>query len=137
MKLFEGKSQTERNKIIAAIALGLMCLVVFYFAFGRGLFSGSGTTTVKVTATPKPADAAKPDTNQFKIPSKEDQYLDWTSTPISYDLASVGAPRCRQKHICLLRTAAAVSNMPATDAKTHNHADSDTGSDAINADRFS
>ncbi len=93
MKLFEGKSKTERNKIIAAIALGLMCLIVFYFAFGRGMFSGSKTTvTVKTSPTPKTSSTAKTDPSKFDLPSKDAQYLDSTSTPISYNQSIFGAP---------------------------------------------
>lgn len=94
MKLFEGKSPTERNKTIAAIALGVMCLVVFYFAFGRGLFGGSATTTVTVKASPTPrqSTAVKTEPGKFVMPSNDDQYLNDTSIPIFYDPSSFNVP---------------------------------------------
>lgn len=93
MKLFEGKSPNERNKIIAAIALGLMCLVVFYFAFGRSLFSSSATTiTVKASPTPKANSTTKTDPDKFAVPTKEDQYRDYASTPVVYNRGGFGAP---------------------------------------------
>src|SRR5436190_8330591 len=57
MGLFEGKSKSERNKIIAAAVLGVVSLITLYFAFGRSLFSSSATTakvTVKLSPTPTP-----------------------------------------------------------------------------------
>ena len=94
MKLFEGKSKTERNKIIAAIVLGVMCLVVFYLAFGRNMFSGSSTTTVTVknSPTPKSQTTANQDPDKFKLPSKEEQFNIDGSTPISYNQNSFYAP---------------------------------------------
>ena len=94
MKLFEGKSKTERNKIVAAIVLGVMCLVVFYLAFGRNMFSGSSTTTVtvKTSPTPKSQTTASQDPDKFKLPSKEEQFNIDGSTPISYNQNSFYAP---------------------------------------------
>ena len=93
MKLFEGKTPNERNKIIAAISLGLMCLVVFYFAFGRGLFSsGSTTVTVKASPTPKGDGAGRSDVRKVDMPTKEDQYLEYTSLPVSYNHDLIYAP---------------------------------------------
>jgi len=94
MKLFEGKSTTERNKIIAAIVLGVLCLFVFYFAFGRSLFSSSATVSVKVSPTPKPTTttSSKADPDKFRLPSEDEQNLIETSTPISYNQASFYAP---------------------------------------------
>lgn len=57
MGLFEGKSKSERNKIIAAAVLGVVSLITLYFAFGRSLFSSSTTTakvTIKLSPTPTP-----------------------------------------------------------------------------------
>ncbi|MEO7660209.1 MAG: hypothetical protein ABIV48_11395, partial [Pyrinomonadaceae bacterium] len=56
MVLFEGKTPTERNKIIAAIVLGVVALFALYLAFGPS-FGGGTTTTVtvgKASPTPKP-----------------------------------------------------------------------------------
>ena len=75
------------------MVLGVMCLLVFYFAFGRGLFGSSNTTvTVKASPTPKITSTTKTDPDKFDLPSKDAEYLDSTSTPISYNQASFYAP---------------------------------------------
>jgi small neutral amino acid transporter SnatA (MarC family) len=53
MKLLEGKSPTERNKIIAAITLGVMAVLALGYTFG-GSFFGSRKVSVTVTASPTP-----------------------------------------------------------------------------------
>ncbi|MGB7209715.1 MAG: hypothetical protein WBD27_13715 [Pyrinomonadaceae bacterium] len=94
MKLFEGKSKTERNKLIAAIVLGLMCLVVFYFAFGRGLFGGSSTTaTIKPSPSPKTNSVRSNDNNRDKqMPSQGDQDFTYQTQPIVYSSRIFIAP---------------------------------------------
>jgi hypothetical protein len=46
MPVLEGKSTSERNKIIAAVLLGVLALVSLWFAFGASI---GGSTTVKVS----------------------------------------------------------------------------------------
>lgn len=93
MKLFEGKTKSERNKTIAAIVLGVLCLVVFYFAFGRGLFgSGTTATTGKPTPTPKTTSASKPGSGSPQMPSREEQTFVGETTPIVYNPDRFGAP---------------------------------------------
>ncbi len=93
MKLFEGKSKTERNKIIAAAVLGLMCLVVFYFAFLRGSFgSGPATAAVKPSPSPKVSTSGAADPQARKIPSQAEQDLYAQTTPIDYRPGIFGAP---------------------------------------------
>jgi len=82
MKLFEGKSPTERNKIIAAAVLGVLCLAVLYYTFGRNLMGGTPTTTVKVSTTSKPA--PKANTDDFKLPTKDQRDFDYSTTAITY-----------------------------------------------------
>jgi hypothetical protein len=53
MKLFEGKSPAERNKIIAALVLGAMALLALTYTFG-GSFFGGRKVSVTVSATPTP-----------------------------------------------------------------------------------
>ncbi len=76
------------------MVLGLMCLVVFYFAFGRGLFGGS-TTTASVKPSPSPKAAASPGSNNnqdLKIPSKTEQDFTYQTQPIVYRPEIFGAP---------------------------------------------
>ena len=91
MKLFEGKTKSERNKLIAAMALGGACLIVLFFAFGRGMFSGSPTPTA-AKPSPTPRTTAKNRSADLELPSPEDQMLDMTTQPIVYNRASFNAP---------------------------------------------
>ena len=92
MAVFAGKSTTERNKLIAAIVLGVLALFALYFAFGRSLFSSSATT-----AKPTPTPSAKvtvnvnQDPNKFKLPSADEQALNNVSL-INYVPGSSNAP---------------------------------------------
>lgn len=86
MAVIESKNQTERNKMIAAAALGLIALVALYMAFGRGLFGGSApSTAAKSTPTPKPnvtTAAARPDT---AMPTVSEQDFQYQTTPVVYN----------------------------------------------------
>ncbi len=85
------RSTTERNKLIAAILLGVLALFALYFAFGRSLFSSSASTA-KSTPTPKPT--VKPttnDPNKFKLPSADEQALN-NVTVVNYVPGSSYAP---------------------------------------------
>lgn len=76
MKLFEGKTKSERNKTIAAIGLGAASLIVLFFAFGRGMFGGSTTTaTVKPSPSPKATTNAQSNPGKLEMPSRQDQEL--------------------------------------------------------------
>jgi hypothetical protein len=93
MKLFEGKSPTERNKIIAAGVLGVLSLISLYLAFGRALFgSGSSVTaTVTVSPTPKPV-GSPPPADAFTLPNADEQAFIDTTTPVVYDPSLHSAP---------------------------------------------
>ena len=93
MAVLAGKTQTERNKIIAAGILGLVALIALYFAFGRNLFGGSTATatTAKSSPTPKPIVTAanRPDA---VLPSSSEQDFTYQTTPVVYNAASANAP---------------------------------------------
>ncbi|MEJ7848487.1 MAG: hypothetical protein WKF92_10405 [Pyrinomonadaceae bacterium] len=89
MKLFEGKSPTERNKIIAAAVLGVLSLTVLYLTFGRSLIGGSGTT-VKVSTSPKPSPTVNAE--NFTLPTKDQQDYDYATTEIDYSPIIFEAP---------------------------------------------
>ena len=76
------------------MVLGFMCLVVFYFAFLRGMFSGGGTTTVTVKAspTPKPAAGQNIKPGDFELPSANDQRFEYETRPIVYRPGAFGGP---------------------------------------------
>lgn len=91
MKLFEGKSPAERNKIIAAIVLGVMAVMALAYTFGGSIF-GSRKVSVNVTATPTPTASPRRNTETVRMPSREDELLAYTTTPIVYDPSASYAP---------------------------------------------
>ncbi len=84
MNPFEGKSPTERNKIIAALVLGTLALGSLFFAFGGfGMFSSSTTVSVTTqTPTPSPTSTVPLNARDFSIPSQGDQDFGYSTTPI-------------------------------------------------------
>jgi hypothetical protein len=91
MDLFKGKSPSERNKLIAAILLGVLAFAVLAFAFGPGLFSRGTQTNVSVTTSPKPPAKTQTAPNQFQMPTEADQNFDYGTTPIVYEPSRYGA----------------------------------------------
>lgn len=96
MGIFEGKTSTERNKMIAAAVLGLVALIALYVAFGRSLFGGSAAPARPTTSpTPRPANAQTNAANdaKFRLPTADEQELN-NVVPIVYrpDAVAAGAP---------------------------------------------
>ncbi|CAN5636204.1 hypothetical protein BH24ACI2_BH24ACI2_07750 [soil metagenome] len=94
MKIFEGKSPAERNKIIAAIVLGAMALIALTYTFG-GMFFGSKkpSVSVSVSATPTPnSSTSGSDTQNSSLPSQEEENFVYTTTPVVYNPDSFYAP---------------------------------------------
>jgi hypothetical protein len=91
MKIFEGKTPTERNKIIAAGVLGAMALlVVVYNVFN--LYPGK-KTSVTVTASPSPtASSSRKNPETVAMPSNEEVISEYTTTPVFYHPGSFYAP---------------------------------------------
>jgi hypothetical protein len=94
MKLFEGKSPAERNKIIAALVLGAMAVLSLGYTFVGNPFGSKRTVTVSISPTPTPT--ASPnrnsDTAAASLPSDEDIILEYTTTPVIYDRTLFYAP---------------------------------------------
>jgi len=93
MKLFEGKSPAERNKIIAAIALGAMAVLSLGYTFG-GSFLGSGrkVTVTATAASPTPTASPRTSSDTAALPSDAEVNFQYTTTPIIYDPRSSYAP---------------------------------------------
>lgn len=94
MNLFKGKSPSERNKLIAAIVLGVFAFAALAFAFGPGLFRSS-STAAKVTVNTsgkQPATATQTAPGQFQMPSQDEQLFDYGTTPIGYMPGNYYAP---------------------------------------------
>ena len=92
MAFLEGKTETEKKKIIAAAVLGVVALFALYFAFGRSLFSSSTTTaTVKITASPKPSAAPSSNRTDAALPTVSEQDFYYQTTAVVYP-GSISAP---------------------------------------------
>jgi hypothetical protein len=90
MPVLEGKSTSERNKIIAAALLGLLALVSLWFAFGPSI---GGSTKVTVTASPTPSRPnSQRELGPVEMPSRQEQMFDYVSTPVVYTPGAFGAP---------------------------------------------
>lgn len=88
MKVLEGKSPAERNKLLAAAGLGLFALISLYLAF----FGGSRTpTTAKSSPTPKPSVSPKSGDDK-PIPSVDEQDFVYQTTAVDYRPGNSYAP---------------------------------------------
>jgi len=85
MNPFAGKSQTERNKIIAALVLGVLALGSLFFAFGGSIFSKSPKVTVSVSPTPSPSATVPIDPVQKNVPTQTEQNFVYETTPVVYN----------------------------------------------------
>lgn len=91
MKLFEGKSPTERNKIIAAIVLGVSAVLALTYTFGGSFFGGRSKTTITVSASPTPT-ATRRSAETVSMPSREEENLIYTTMPVRYVPGDFYAP---------------------------------------------
>src|SRR5688500_6078438 len=94
MRFLEGKTPTERNKMIAAAILGIVSLAALYMAFGRSFFGGSTTTAVtdKVSPTPKITTQTTGNRGDNVLPSADEQNFVYQTTPVVYNPGTAGAP---------------------------------------------
>lgn len=84
MKIFEGKSPTERNKIIAALVLGVMAFFVLSYTFIFPLFSSKKTITISVSPTPKPSASPNGATTVSSMPTNAELDFTYSTTPVYY-----------------------------------------------------
>lgn len=93
MGLFEGKTSTERNKMIAAGVLGLVALVALYMAFGRSFFGGSSSpATAKTTPTPRTTTSTGTTTPDRTLPTASELQFQYETTPVDYRPGYANAP---------------------------------------------
>ena len=93
MTIFEGKTQTEKNKLIAAAVLGVVALAALYMAFGRNLFGSTATSvTVKTSPTPRPAVSPGTVRNDTVLPTADEQNFVYQTTPVVYQPGNSFAP---------------------------------------------
>ncbi len=87
MGLFDGKSPSERNKIIAAIVLGTLAVISLTYTFGGIFFpSKRPSTTASVTPSPDASATATPAevTEVSRLPEQNAIDNEYASIPISY-----------------------------------------------------
>jgi hypothetical protein len=92
MSIFEGKTSSERNKMIAAAALGVISLFALYLAFGRSLVGGSSATSVTVKTTPTPRANVPANRGDAVLPSVAEQNFVYQTTPVVYIPGRADAP---------------------------------------------
>ena len=93
MKLFEGKSPAERNKIIAALVLGVLSLGSLWIAFGGSIFSRKTSVTVSTSSpTPKPSLSPNSNRNDSQMPSPDELELAYVNSEINYTVTRFNAP---------------------------------------------
>lgn len=93
MPVLEGKSTSERNKIIAAVLLGVLALISLWFAFGPSI--GGSSTKVSVSVSPTPSRGGSNSQRELgpvEMPSKQDQNFVFSTTPVNYTPGMFGAP---------------------------------------------
>ena len=92
MKLFVGKSPTERNKTIAALVLGAMAIFALWLAFGGSIFSRKPTVTVSASPTPKPSASPNANLEAVKMPNEQEIDSTYSARPIDYTPGNFYAP---------------------------------------------
>lgn len=91
MKIFEGKSPAERNKIIAAGVLGAMALLVVVYNI-MNLYPSRKASVTVTSASPTPTGSPRRNLEVVSMPSREEELLEYTSTPIFYRPGAFYAP---------------------------------------------
>lgn len=95
MKILEGKSPAEKNKIILACVLGALALLSLVYTFG-GTFFGGSKKSVTVNISPTPTATASPNGgNQItalQLPSQDEINSAWITQPVIYNPGSFYAP---------------------------------------------
>jgi hypothetical protein len=91
MNPFAGKTTTERNKIIAALVLGVLALTSLFLAFGPSMSARKVTVTPQLAASPQTSGSPAP-TGDFALPTKEEVDFDYGTTPIAYNGSGVYTP---------------------------------------------
>ncbi len=88
MAIFEGKSPAERNKIIAAIVLGVLAIASLTYTFGGALFSSGRSTSPAAVAetTPTVVGDVQPERppEVRRLPEQDRIEGEYASIPINY-----------------------------------------------------
>ena len=92
MGIFEGKSPTEKKKIVAAGVLCAVSLLSLYLAFGRSIFGSSTKVAVTVSPTPKPNASPRTNSADLRMPTQGEQNFDYQTTEVVYNPNQYAAP---------------------------------------------
>ena len=95
MKLFEGKTPSERNKIIAVIVLGTLAVISLAYTFGGLLIPGRTTPSAVASLespTPSVADGNVTVPGPEVSASQEKVYEEYAVTPVEFQSSRVNAP---------------------------------------------
>lgn len=87
----EASSLSERNKIIAAIVLGVLALGALWFAFGPSFGGSSTSVSVSVSPTPRRSSSSRGELGPVTMPSKAEQDLGYM-VPVVYQPGDFRAP---------------------------------------------
>lgn len=84
-------SKSDRNKLIAAILLGVLALLSLWFAFGGSI---TGSSTQSVTATPTPSRTGTParQNSETATVNRSEQDFTYESSPVIYEPRLLNAP---------------------------------------------
>ena len=96
MALLEGKTPTERNKMIAAAVLGLDRSWHLWLAFGRNIFGGRTTTAATTKKSPTPTAGKlgirRKSEGPYSLPNATEQDFTYQTTPVVYNAGNSLAP---------------------------------------------
>jgi hypothetical protein len=91
MKIFEGKSPAERNKIIAASVLGVLAILALGYTF-KGMFFPTKKTTINVKVSPSPTPTIQNASQNPNLPSQQQMDFEYTTVPVVYNPGNFNAP---------------------------------------------
>ena len=91
MKLFEGKSPAEKNKIIALIVLGAMVVLAIGYNI-MALYPSRKTNVTVTTASPTSSASPRNNSDVAALPNNEEINFLYSTTPISYSPGAFYAP---------------------------------------------
>lgn len=92
MKLFEGKSPVERNKIIAASVLGVLAICALGYSIIGNPFASKKKVTITASATPTPKSSGNAPLQPVSMPSASVMNGIYSTTPIDYNPGNFYAP---------------------------------------------
>lgn len=91
VKIFEGKSPEERNKLIIAIVLGVLAVFAIGYTL-KGWFFPAKKNPVTASSSPSPSPNMPNASQNPNMPSQQEMDFEYTSTPVIYNPGNFNAP---------------------------------------------